>query len=136
VPLGHTADIGGQWTLQVDSARCTAAGSQQAARLVTLSVVLGYRGSGESVAPLDQERLPYVEGRHNALYQWQSCGGNDLERQGALGGGIRMFSGAQQHAQMCFEVAANDVSTLRLHLRRVPFSGSPLQFPAMTFELR
>jgi hypothetical protein len=117
VPLGHTADIGGQFTLKVDSARSTAAGAQPAARLVTLSVVLGYRGSGDAYAPLDQGRLPYAEGRHNALYQWQSCGGNDLWHQRAILDGITMFSGGQQRAQMCFEVAANDVRTLQLHLR-------------------
>jgi hypothetical protein len=143
VPLGHTAAIGDGWTLRVESARSTAAGAQPAARLVTLSVVLGYRGTGEGVAPLEQGRLPYVEGEHHALYQWQSCGGNDSQPQGAIGEGIRMFSGAQQHAQLCFEVAVNDLSRLELHLGGEPADtsvgegpASPSALPAMTFALR
>ena len=117
MPLGHTADIGGQFTLKVDSARSTAVGAQPVARLVPCRSCWGIEAAATPMRPWTRVvfRMPW--GRHNGLYQWQSCGGNDLWHQRAILDGITVFSGGQQRAQMCFEVAANDVSTLQLHLR-------------------
>jgi hypothetical protein len=134
VPLGQTADIGAGWTLTVNAARSTAANAPAGARNVTLSVVLGYRGNGESIAPLSS--LPgdvFVEGAHSAPYNWMGCAGPALDvREAANAGGIKLFSGAAEHNRMCFQVATNDVSTIQLHI--APPSDSKL--PSVRFALR
>lgn len=101
-----------------------------------LAVVLAYHGSGKGYAPLGPGR-EYVQGSHGSPYMWQGClsgNGNDL-REESNAGGVTLFSGAHENAEVCFEVATNDVGSLELHLASArTLNGAKL--PAVTFALR
>jgi hypothetical protein len=137
VALGQPGDIGDGWALKVERMSSTATGAPTGGREVTVSVVLAYRGAGESVPPVGVGRFPYVEGSHGAPYLWAECAAPDygLRAEVDSGLGLKMFSGTQHRSRICFLVAADDVSSLELHLGSASTSGGR-KLPSATFALR
>jgi hypothetical protein len=157
IPLGKAAAVGGGWYLRIKSVNWNAAKAIAAvpgqyphsvprqAREVMPTVTYSYRGGGQSDVRIDFANRVFAVGRHKAPYSWDSglnaCGPGEAklpppDAQTKVGiGGSSVFSGTSISGHICFEVAANDVSTLRLYVKP-PETYPPNKKPPVYFALR
>jgi hypothetical protein len=158
IPLGRSAAVGGGWYLRIMAVDWNAQAEIDAvpnqiqyrspvppqAREVMLAVAYSYRGGGQSNATVDFADRVFAIGKHKAPYSWASglnaCGPGsvilpapdaqvDVEREANL------FSGTTISGHICFEVAANDVSTLRLYVKP-PEKYPPSKRPPVFYAVR
>jgi len=137
IPLRRSAAVGGGWKLRIISVTWNAdrlakgpaslpprhvpVGAQDVMLLVTATFI----GGGHAFANDLADRI-YVIGKHNAPYQLTSgngCGPGEVylpppDLEYTIGRDGQVFSGRTLRGHICFEVAKNDVSSLRLYVKR------------------
>jgi hypothetical protein len=126
IPFGSSAlVVGGQWRMKINSVTRNANKDfkQQpspGARFVVVSATAKYVGGGSTQTYTLGVQMHLI-GKHGASYQAnEGCyPPRRIDREASV------FSGRSITGQACFEIATNDVSTLRLYVGDSTFGNAP-----------
>ena len=154
IPVRRSASVGGGWKLKVvsatpnatrlvlkadSSAKSPARGGQDFMLFVAATYTSGGKSRfGGSGLPSFTDQL-FAVGKHRAIYRLttglSACGPSSvhLPKPDAQGNGEDIFSGQSVRGNICFEIASNDASTLKLYVER-PYNES--NKPIVWFALR